>query len=985
MPVNQSNKGKNKPSRILETETYSEVRKVSNIEVESQTNKQSYLDIGDRQVLTDKKSSDREDSILTRLKVKTATLIGSAVVLPILAVGAVTYYFGSQTLDKQIVMARRANNLAIVQTELARQQNLLTALLIGTGTTALVAGAIAALGTKKLIDGESDFTPDQTQIDKSVLDLNRQQDIFQAIVEEVRKDLNCDRVVVYSLERHKYGEIVAESVVAGYTQAIGRKIDDPLERGYLDWYGNSKSRAIDDIEASYLSAGDREQLKQLEVKANLVTPILNRGNLLGILVAHQCNAPRKWQQSEINLLHLAAEKAGFTIENAQLCDRLIRLQSLTEKESKCTHHFDDAVRHISQSLQQEDILDISVEFVHGVLKCDRVVVYSLEGDKYGVVIAESVSAGRSRALNTTIENLNLYHDGRVCAIDNIYKAQLSQRYIEQLETLEVKASLVTPILNEGKLFGLLVAHQCSQARNWQDYEIRWMNSIATQMSSALNNTRIIAESAAVRERAETERKWTYYFDDAVRHMRQSLQQDDILNVSVEFVHRVLKCDRVVVYSLEGDKYGVVIAESVSAGYSKALNKTKEDPNDAKDLDLYGDSIRAIDNIYEAQLSQRYIEQLETLEVKASLVTPISNQGKLFVLVAHQCSQARNWQDYEIRWMNSIATQMSFALDNAILLKKLQHDERLTQLLNDFSLRISQTANKSKLLNTAVEQVRKIVKLDRAVVYQFDLKDRATVVAESVGSGYPQASLVNDLYSTEEYREDSPRVEAIADIHRSSLSDYRLKQLESLAVKASITVPILQDKQLFGLLIGHQCQQPRSWSQQETNLFTQLALQIGLVLDRVKLEEELISRNSQSNEDYTESNNLVQTDSSTIVKTTNIEQLDRLQPDLYQMLGTLHDLKSDRPTQVKLTQLPIEDITIEAGEITLDSVNNPESAFITGEFVEKLPATSKVIIVNQFEGDISELSDRISQQSLFVTESFQKLATFAKQLSEEDKK
>ena len=940
--------------------------------------KQSDLD-GDRRE-TVQKSSNSENSVFSRLKIEIITLIGSAVMLPILAVGTATYYFGSQAIEKQIVSARRANNVGVSQTELVRQQNLLTALLFGTGATALVAGGIAALGTKKLINGESEIsTLDQTHVDESILNLNLDwQNIMKAIVEEVRSDLHCDRVVVYSLERDKYGEIVAESVVAGYTQAIGRKIDDPLERGYLDWYGNSKSKAIDNIERSYLSAKDREQLKQLEVKASLVTPIFNQGKLLGILVAHQCNAPRKWQQSEINLLHLAASKASSTIENARLCDRLTRLQSLTEKEDKRTHFFfDDAIRHISQSFQQQEILDISVEEVHRVLKCDRVVIYSVEGDKRGVVLAESVSADRSRALDTTIKDLDLYGDG-IRAIDNIYEAQLSQSYIEQLEALEVKASLVTPIFNQDKVFGLLVAHQCSQPRNWQDYEIRWISGIATQMSFALNNAQVLAEAATVRERAEIERKWTYYFDDAVRHIRQSLQQEDILNVSVEKVHRVLKCDRVVVYSLEGDKHGVVIAESVSPGYSKALNKSKEDPFEVKDLDSYGDGIRAIDNIYEAQLSQSYIEQLESLEVKASLVTPIF--GGKFVLVVHQCSQLHNWQDYEIRWVSGIATQISFALDRAILLKKLQYDERSMQLLNVFSLRISQAAN-TKLLSTAVEQVRKIVKLDRAVVYQFDLKPTA-VVAESVVSSYPQASLVNDLYSTEEYRK-TPKVEAIADIYRSHLTGDRLKQLESLAVKASITVPIWQDKQLFGLLIGHQCQQPRSWSQQEINLFTQLALQIGLVLDRVKLEESISKKNIQSNENYTESINLVQTDT-TIVKTTDIEQLDRLQPDLYQVLGTLHDLRdSDRQTKIKLTQLPIENVTVETEEI-IDSGNNLES-FITGEFVENLPERSKVIIMNQFEGDISELSKRISQQSLFVTESFQKLATFAKQLSEEDKK
>ena len=969
MPVNQSNNGKNINSQIFEINANSEAEKRSQVVLESDK-KQSDLDNSDRQKELIIEESSERDSISPRLKVKITTLIGSAVILPILAVGTACYYFAHQAIDKQIVWARRSN-LVVAQTELVRQQNLLTALLIGTGTTALVAGAIAVSRTKKLIDSESGIsTSDPPQVDKSELDFSWE-DVFQATVEEVRRDLHCDRVMVYSLEDRYDGAIVAESVVPGYTQAIDRKIDN-LDK-YLEYYDNERVRVIDDIEGSNLNSEEREQLKQLEVKASLVTPIVFRGRLLGLLVAHQCSAPRKWQQSEINLLHRTAQKAGLTIENALVSDRFTHLETKTEKASKYADYFDDAVRHIRQAVEPDKILEIGVEFVHRVLKCDRVVVYSLGQDNYGMVIAESVSAGRSRAENKTIADLDMYRDGRVRAIDNIYEAQLSQGYIESLEALEVKAELVTPIVFQGK--SVLVAHQCDRERNWLDDEIRWMSSIATQVGFALDNAWVLAESATIRGRVETERKWTYYFDDAVRHIRQAVEPDKILEIGVEFVHRVLKCDRVVVYSLGQDNYGMVIAESVSAGRSRAENKT------IADLDMYRDGrVRAIDNIYEAQLSQGYIEQLETLEVKAELVTPIVFQGKS-VLVAHQCDRERNWLDYEIRWMSSVATQVGFALDNAILLKKLQHDERSTQLLNDFSCKISRTANKSELLNTAVEQVRKIIKLDRAVVYQFD-PERATVVAESVGSGYPQASL-ND-YLTEEHQENSARVEAIADIHKSNLSDRDVKQLESLGVKATITAPILRDKQLFGLLIGHQCQQPRSWSQSETNLFTQFAWQIGLVLDRVKLEELILRKNSQSDRDYTESNNLAQ-NSTTIVKTTDIEELDLLEPDLYKMLGTLHDLRnSDRQIKrVEPTQLSIEEITVEAEEI-IDLENNSELATITGEFVEKLPASSQVINLNQSEGDISELSDRISQQSLFVTESFQKLAILAKQLSEKDK-
>nr|MDJ0569895.1 GAF domain-containing protein [Pleurocapsa sp. MO_192.B19] len=213
-----------------------------------------------------------------------------------------------------------------------------------------------------------------------------------------------------------------------------------------------------------------------------------------------------------------------------------------------------------------------------------------------------------------------------------------------------------------------------------------------------------------------------------------------------------------------------------------------------------------------------------------------------LLVAHQCSQPRHWQDYEIRWMTQIATQVGFALDNATLLKRLKNNDLVTQLLQNFSLGISEGVNKSELFNIAVEQARKIVKLDRAIVYQFDDDWNGNIVAESLVTGYPRGlnAQIKDPCFAKEYGEKyrQGRIKAIANIHQADLTNCHLEQLESLAVKASLIVPILQDDRLFGLLIGHQCKQPRQWEQSEIDLFAQLALQLGFALDRFRLKEEL---------------------------------------------------------------------------------------------------------------------------------------------------
>ncbi len=511
-----------------------------------------------------------------------------------------------------------------------------------------------------------------------------QEEILKASVKEVRRVLDCDRVVVYSLNQNlRYGTVIAESVAPGWTRALNQEIDDPcFEPTYRDKYRNGRVRAWNNIYEAGMTRCYIEQLEKLEVKANLVTPIINEGELFGLLVAHQCADFRTWQQPEIRWVAQIATQVGFALDNAKLLADAKQLQDELENEAKLTRYFTDATRYIRESLQREDILDVSVEEVRRVLNCDRVVVYSLNQNlRYGTVIAESVAPGWTRALNQEIDDpcfeptyRDKYRNGRVRAWSNIYEAGMTRCYVEQLEKLEVKANLVTPIVSEGELFGLLVAHQCADFRTWQQPEIRWVTQIATQVGFALDNAELLADARRLSQQVEDESKWTEYFIDASQYIRQSLKTEAILKASVKEVRRVLNCDRVVVYSLNSDNYGAIVAESVAPGWTRAQGRVIQDPCfAARYLDKYRNGrVRAWSNIYAAGMARCYVEQLEKLEVKANLVTPIVSEGELFgLLVAHQCADFRTWQQPEIRWVSQIATQVGFALDNAKLLEQLQ--------------------------------------------------------------------------------------------------------------------------------------------------------------------------------------------------------------------------------------------------------------------------------------------------------------------------
>jgi methyl-accepting chemotaxis protein len=80
---------------------------------------------------------------------------------------------------------------------------------------------------------------------------------------------------------------------------------------------------------------------------------------------------------------------------------------------------------------------------------------------------------------------------------------LSKCYLGQLEPFQVKANLVAPILAYNKLHGLLVTHQCSGPRPWQESEITFFKQVATQVGLGLDRVDFLAQIEQARRKAES--------------------------------------------------------------------------------------------------------------------------------------------------------------------------------------------------------------------------------------------------------------------------------------------------------------------------------------------------------------------------------------------------------------------------------------------------------------------------------------------------
>ncbi|WP_310428038.1 GAF domain-containing protein [Chamaesiphon sp. VAR_48_metabat_135_sub] len=131
--------------------------------------------------------------------------------------------------------------------------------------------------------------------------------LIQTTTEQLRKSLHADRVVLYYFYYKWSGKVTFESLSDDKFSILGTSGPDECFNGeYAKLYEDGRVRAIADIESEPIQPCHRDFLHQLEVKANLVVPILIDRGLWGLLVAHNCQSTYTWSSDEIMAMQTGA-------------------------------------------------------------------------------------------------------------------------------------------------------------------------------------------------------------------------------------------------------------------------------------------------------------------------------------------------------------------------------------------------------------------------------------------------------------------------------------------------------------------------------------------------------------------------------------------------------------------------------------------------------------------------------------------------------
>jgi methyl-accepting chemotaxis protein PixJ len=151
-------------------------------------------------------------------------------------------------------------------------------------------------------------------------------------------------------------------------------------------------------------------------------------------------------------------------------------------------------------------------------------------------------------------------------------------------------------------------------------------------------------------------------------------------------------------------------------------------------------------------------------------------------------------------------------------------------------RMRQAETIDALLAVTIADIHQHLNADRVLIYQFQGEYQGSVVAESMVNGYTPSlgeSLPAIAFGAEAQR-DYERYPFVAiSATPDVLTPYQAQLLERFQVKASLSLPILVDQELWGLLVIQQCGQPRRWEEAEVIQLHQAVRELRLNLQPVE--------------------------------------------------------------------------------------------------------------------------------------------------------
>ncbi|MFP4497737.1 MAG: GAF domain-containing protein [Vulcanimicrobiota bacterium] len=499
------------------------------------------------------------------------------------------------------------------------------------------------------------------------------------------------------------------------------------------------------------------------------------------------------------------------------------------KVSNVMSFISEISRELTGDIRLKELLLTIVDRITQTFEVDKCAIALLDDSRKFIEVFASNDEYADKIFGGKIEE-NKGATGIVCKTGNTlysYDAQNDRRLESTpLSAWNVKSLLSVPLKVGGHVKGLMHLVSQDKKRLFHQKEIEFVEALASEVSLVIETARLYNETQKrADEISQSRDEMKNYFIKIGKGLSTSLNLKHLLKLIVELSVHLTHADAGSIYLIENKVLSKYVAVTFDEKYSSQKNKKMLET----DLPIY--------------TSEHYLDKkFGPGEIKSYLGVPLETKGEIKGLLNIIDRKRREFTPEEVELLSIFAGHAAMGIDNTRLFELEKKKAREASSLYEAARSIGASVTLEEVLDHSVEQLTRVVGVNRCLILLLDYKKLELNVAASKGLSEEQ----KDFFSVYSLAID----EISDDLWDTLIKGQPLKLTETtgnsaferffevLPTNSCLISPLLSKEQLTGLIILDDSRIAHSFTEAQVRVIMTLAIQIATAIQRATLVDRL---------------------------------------------------------------------------------------------------------------------------------------------------
>jgi len=403
-------------------------------------------------------------------------------------------------------------------------------------------------------------------------------------------------------------------------------------------------------------------------KSELIVPITVKDKIIGVLDV-QSQQLDEFKETDLELMQAIANQTGIAIENARLFAETQRLLEETKERNTELASINSMQSGLVSNLDIKEIFELVGDKLRGIFSVHGIVIYSF--DHVRQLVIDEYAYEKGRRYEIPPQKMTPLHETIIRTGETIFIQENSRAFFEKVKhpmpAGEMPRSfIIVPFKSQGRIAGMIGLFDIDKEFAFTESDVRLMETLTNSMTVALESARLFA---ITQHRAEQFR----VLAEVSQHIISLASVDELLNRIANLIKDAFGYIHVGIGLVKGDH---VVSKAEVGAFEDTYRSSSIPLGEGIWGQVAKEGVSIVSDNVNGDQKHMY---MNNTGIHSHLCVPLKIKDKVIGVISAASDHAEAFDQSDETILQTLANQVSVAIDNARLYEKARYlavlDER----------------------------------------------------------------------------------------------------------------------------------------------------------------------------------------------------------------------------------------------------------------------------------------------------------------------